>query len=391
MAPQAAATPELVAKARALTAGATTDLDRVRAIGRYAQQVQYISVQTGLGRGGGYRPHAAADVLMKNYGDCKDKANLMKALLSTLGIRAYVVAIYSGDPDYVRAEWPSPQQFNHAIVAVALPTPPPQPASFSHSALGSLLFFDPTDEFTPVGELPRYLQGSPALVVTHDGGLIRMPTSKPEDHARVRRIGGAIGEEGGLSATVQYVTAGEPASIERRVFRSMSQDDYAKRLERELRSQVPGARLALERVGDDQATNRFELSLKVEAAAFAQQVNRLLLVKPPELAHLDLPEVGGDGRAQPVQLEFAEVRDIFDVAVPATMMVDELPEARSGSAAFGNFTVRWQVVEGRVVRSVALRITRATVLAAEAGAVRTFIAAFREAERAPVVLAPRIR
>ncbi len=45
------------------------------------QNIQYISIQTGLGRGGGYRPHASNEVFAKSYGDCKDKANLMRAML----------------------------------------------------------------------------------------------------------------------------------------------------------------------------------------------------------------------------------------------------------------------------------------------------------------------
>ncbi len=118
--PQTAVTPELASQARELTRSATTDEQRVRAIGRYAQGVKYVSIQTGVGRGGGYRPHAAAEVLAKNYGDCKDKANLMRTLLKAVGIESFPVAVFSGDRERVREDWPSPQQFNHVILAVRL-------------------------------------------------------------------------------------------------------------------------------------------------------------------------------------------------------------------------------------------------------------------------------
>ena len=75
-----AAPPPVAAKAREVTQGAASDFDRAAAIARYAQQVQYISIQTGVGRGGGYQPRAASLVLERNYGDCKDKASLMRAL-----------------------------------------------------------------------------------------------------------------------------------------------------------------------------------------------------------------------------------------------------------------------------------------------------------------------
>jgi hypothetical protein len=64
----------IAAKARALTATSATQMDKIRAIGNFTQQVKYVSIQTNLARGGGYRPHAATQVFQKLYGDCKDKA-----------------------------------------------------------------------------------------------------------------------------------------------------------------------------------------------------------------------------------------------------------------------------------------------------------------------------
>jgi len=134
------------------------------AIGRYAQGVKYVSIQTGVGRGGGYRPHAAAEVLAKNYGDCKDKANLMRAMLKMMKIEAYPVIIYSGDPTFVRKEWASPSQFNHCIIAIRVSPETKAATVIEHAKLGRLLIFDPTDGETPIGDLPYYLQGSLALV-----------------------------------------------------------------------------------------------------------------------------------------------------------------------------------------------------------------------------------
>ena len=52
-----------------------------------------------------------------------------------------------------------------------------------HPSLGRLLIFDPTDDNTPVGDLPDHEQGSFALLVAgDDGALLRMP-----GHARPTR------------------------------------------------------------------------------------------------------------------------------------------------------------------------------------------------------------
>ncbi|PYS89927.1 MAG: hypothetical protein DMF64_16155, partial [Acidobacteria bacterium] len=54
--PQAAADETVAAKARELTAGTKTELERIQAIARYVQSLQYISIQIGVGR---FRPHSA--------------------------------------------------------------------------------------------------------------------------------------------------------------------------------------------------------------------------------------------------------------------------------------------------------------------------------------------
>jgi hypothetical protein len=56
----------------------------------------------------------------RDYGDCKDKANLMRALLKAAGVRAFLLTVYATDADDVQAEWPSPQQFNPCILAIQL-------------------------------------------------------------------------------------------------------------------------------------------------------------------------------------------------------------------------------------------------------------------------------
>ena len=99
-------------------------------------------------------------------------------------IDAYPVVIYSGDPNYVRKEWASPGQFNHCIIAVKVSPETVGPTVIDHPKLGRLLIFDATDPFTPVGDLPDYLQGSLALLVAGDnGGLIEMPVTPADFNA----------------------------------------------------------------------------------------------------------------------------------------------------------------------------------------------------------------
>src|SRR5213075_451377 len=148
---------------------------------RFVQSIRYAEIALGVGRGGGYRPHPPSQVLRNSYGDCKDKANLMKALLATIGIPSHLVTLYYGDADYVRESWPSPQQFNHCILAIELLHPMESLSSGASSADGRWLFFDPTDPTTPLGELPASERGSLALMVRPGTvGLTRLPDVSAE-------------------------------------------------------------------------------------------------------------------------------------------------------------------------------------------------------------------
>ncbi|HEX9959474.1 MAG TPA: DUF3857 and transglutaminase domain-containing protein, partial [Pyrinomonadaceae bacterium] len=128
-------------KARELTANAKTEFEKIRAIGTFVQNLQYISIDIGVGRGNGYRPRPSTLVLQRGYGDCKDKANLMRALLKALKIDAHLVAIYSGDATFVRREWASPYQVNHCIIAVKVSNETKAPTIITDPVLGRLMIF----------------------------------------------------------------------------------------------------------------------------------------------------------------------------------------------------------------------------------------------------------
>jgi hypothetical protein len=113
-------TPELTAKATEITKTATDETTRIRAIyGYVSAQFRYIGIDFGIGR---YQPHAAAEVLGNQYGDCKDKHTLLASLLGAVGIKAYPALIstrHAIDPDV-----PSPGQFDHVISVVPQWTEP---------------------------------------------------------------------------------------------------------------------------------------------------------------------------------------------------------------------------------------------------------------------------
>ena len=79
---------------------ATSYTDKVHALYDFVStKFRYVGISLGIGR---YQPHAAADVLSNDFGDCKDKHTLFTALLAAENIKAVPVLINSSakiDPD----------------------------------------------------------------------------------------------------------------------------------------------------------------------------------------------------------------------------------------------------------------------------------------------------
>jgi tetratricopeptide (TPR) repeat protein len=140
--------PPVRAKADEITRGASSELAKVQAIYSYVSHIRYVSLSFGVGR---YQPHSAAEVLTNLYGDCKDKATLLDALLAAEGIQSATALINSQLE--VDREMPTPLQFDHAINVVSLGD--------------RQIWLDATTGVDPFGYLLPQLRAKDALVVLY--------------------------------------------------------------------------------------------------------------------------------------------------------------------------------------------------------------------------------
>ena len=381
----------LAAKAHELTANAKTELEKIQAIGRYAQNVHYISIQSGIGRGGGYRPHAATDVFARNYGDCKDKANLMRAMLRALNIKSYLVSIYSGDPFYVREEWPSPQQFNHCIIAVRVSDDTQAATIIKHPALGRLLIFDPTDDDTPVGDLPDHEQGSLALVVAGEqGALLKMPVTPPEANRLERQAEVTLTADGSITAKITERSIGQAAVLERTRFRKLPRPDYLKMIEGWVTRSATGARVARVEPTDSHGDGQFALNVEFAVPNYAQSMRgKLLVFKPAIVSRRDKLFLTEGKRKHPVVLDSQMYTEVVRVKLPEGFEVDELPDAAKLDAPFGRYAASYEVKDGHLIFTRSFVVQATSVPAEHYDMVRDFYGRIRAAEQAPVVLAKK--
>ncbi len=158
--------PALQAKADAVTAGAKTDVEKVRQLYEYvSQHNHYIGVDFGVGR---YQPHMATEVLANQYGDCKDKHTLLAALLRAEGFQPSAVLIGAGIE--LNEKVPMPGAFNHLITLVNVD--------------GDSVWLDATTEVAPYRVLLPTLRDKQVLVIPAKGGsgvphLAKTPAELP--------------------------------------------------------------------------------------------------------------------------------------------------------------------------------------------------------------------
>ncbi|HEU4478195.1 MAG TPA: DUF3857 domain-containing protein [Pyrinomonadaceae bacterium] len=382
---QAQPDARIIAKANELTANTRTELEKIQAIARYVQSIQYISIQIGVGR---WRPHAASEVLAKSYGDCKDKANLMRALLKVVNIDAYPVLIHSGDPTFVQEVWPSPRQFNHCIIAVKVSDATQAATVLDVASLGRLLIFDPTDDSTPVGDLPNHEQGSLALIAAGDkGALARMPSTSSETNQLDRLAQVQLSADGSIVATLKERARGQSAVAYRREFRGLSKPDYLKRIEGWITAGATSSKVTKIAPEDDLNSGQFALEVDFTAVSYGQSMqNRLLVFKPAIVSRRESLFLTEATRKHPVVLGARAFSETVSVKLPEGFDVDEIPEAIKIEAPFGSYKTTYDVKDRELVFTRTLAQKAGSIPVEQYQIVRSFFERIRAAEQAPVVL-----
>lgn len=386
--PQAAVSDSLAAQATRLTAGLASPLDRARALGAYVQTLNYVAVEMDLARGGGWRPHPAADVLRLGYGDCKDKANLLRALLAAVGVQSWLVPAQLENPTAVEEAWPDLGQFDHCILAIQVPGAEGLPAAFRDPRLGTVLPFDPTDPLTAFGNLSAPLQGSLVMLAAGDrGGLVRLPVLAPAARRCARRVTCQLHADGALAAVVEERSVGAAARPARSLLRRQP-GDFRRGVEAALAEAL--GRTEIERLDshEDRAGDALTIELAFNASGAGRTLPGGLLALRPALFGAETGfEPQDSTRRTPLTIAGVSLAETVLVALPAGFTVDELPAEVREEGGIGSQRATWRVTPAGEVEFIrTLDVAPAVLPASRYEEARDFYGRVRGVERAVVVL-----
>jgi len=377
-------------KIRELAPANATRVETIRALASFARSVNYVAIGLDLGKGGGWYPRSAAEVCETNYGDCKDKSNMLCHMLAEFGIKAHPVIVHSGLRNKVEESWPSGSQFNHCIAAIEVDSEFEGGSVIEHPDLGRLLILDPTDDLTAVGDLHINLQGSKGLLLAgENGGLIELPIVEPDRNLLDRQIEAEILPNGTLLARLNESAIGQEGRPIRGAYRKTEKSsDYEQRLKRRIASSVSSPKVGTPEIVDDLDGDRFELSVEFAAPQYAKTMGGTLMVFKPSIIgrRNGLPFKDQDERTQDLILAADHVHENSKIYLPAGYRVSEYTPEIHIEETFGEYRKTISIQDDTLISHRVLLIRSATLPVDQYDTAKAFFQKISDADQDPVVL-----
>lgn len=318
---------------------------------------RYVALEFGIH---GFKPYRVDRVLSRRFGDCKDKASLIHAMLKVAGVDSRLVLLRMRDLGSIGEEPASLAAFNHAIVYVP---------RFS-------LYLDGTAEFHSARELPSADRVANVLVVEPGGKatFLTTPEATADDNATRLAMDVTLRPDGSADVGGATTVGGQMAPEYRRAYRAVS--SRRSTLERAWAQSFPGLTVRDVSLND---TTRLDEDVKVD---FRMSIPRFAEALPGQLRFLPF----GTGRAY-TQTYAALAERRFDLvmngpwvnrftfryALPAGYSVAELPSPLQEETPFGRVQLTYKQEGQSLVCDGEVALTAARVKAEDYAAFRAFL------------------
>ena len=311
--------------------------------GFVVSQVRYVGLEFGIH---GFQPYRVDRILARRFGDCKDKASLMYAMLKVAGVDSRLVLLRTRDRGVLSAEVASLAAFNHAILYV------PKLDQF----------LDGTAEFHGSRELPSGDRVANVLVVEPEAPSRFFTTleARPEDNTTTVTMDVTLHPDGSANARGTLLAVGQGAPEVRRTYETVATRQAT--FEQQWAQSYPGVKASEVTVSDPKA---------LEAPAtlgFAMTVPRYAEAQPGTLRFYPFGASRTFTQAMAPLAErhfdavFSEVfenRLTHTYALPPGFGIAELPPEVVESSPFGTLRITTRrlgeklVVEGLMTLAVA--------------------------------------
>ncbi len=368
------------AKVAELTKDCKTRLEKVRAIyGFVVTDIQYQAWEFGVH---GYKPYTATSIFNRRFGDCKDKAILIRTMLDLVGIEAFPVLIdasqFRSEEDMTLAQI---GKFNHCIAYVP-----------DADGKGAGMFLDGTAQYNSLHNVPAMDRGARVVIFRPTGAeVVQIPWNTPDEWKFGQEYEVSLQPSGAAEVDLRALFTGDFSVMARSMFsvegkrdlvlqqllgpafgkHAIETMDFPDLKDISSPEVTLGMRLRLERLGQVEG-NRMTVPMKFIQFGFLPFFARLSALEKRE--H-DLVLMN------PFSLTVRAV-----VKVPEGWRIASLPDARDLRTPFARFTVTAKEEGGSVAFERTLSVTANRVPRDEYPAFRDMVAKANNALTEKIVL-----
>jgi transglutaminase-like putative cysteine protease len=383
--------PELSAKVKAVTAGCADDFARIRALGHYVQDLRYVAINRNLALGHGYRPRAASEVLHMGYGDCKDKATLLRALLREIGVKSSIVLVWVANGARIDEAVASPAWFNHAILAIELPTVPDEWRSATVTAGGrNFLIFDPTNRTTLVGDIGESIQDTRAFLCLDGGGeMITLPARDGESgFALHRRIRVQVNPSGAALCTGSIQASGQIAAAARSFTEASGTDlDLEKLVSYQMSEGFRQATITEKKFQDDPVSGVAQLDFSCSLPSYGQPIpGGRVVVKFDLFSHHQTPVFPEHERRNAIRLFPLVIHDEVTLSLDPGIELQDVPKPASIQSPYGKYSLQVVRQDNGLVVTRHYELMRTVVPVEEFARLKQFLNSVGKADRSAAIL-----
>ena len=284
---------------------------------KVSDDVRYVGLEFG---DSDLEPHAAASVWEQQYGDCKDKASLLCAMLVRKGITAHMALLNTRHLGRIERRSPDYRDFDHVIVRAELPD--------------GAVFCDPTISGAPPGTLPPDDSDRDLLLVKEPEQWVHTP---PQEPGRVAvNFNAKFAATGELSGWVTLEAEGYFGTAYGDLEAKGTRQQLLQRLSKRVDSLYPGARVVDVKTVPRDRNGTY----RVEAYFVVPPSGALTLAYPFDATYL--PETGdGEVRETDLYLWRNQLETSSVIALP-TGYHAVLPQPLKVSSPFCEIDARWE-------------------------------------------------
>jgi len=266
--PQFEADDAIRAKVAEITAGLTSEEDKIAAVVHWvADNIRYYGTKRGPSEG--YTLHRSIETFRDRGGVCKDKAGMAVTMLRVLGPEVYPALTMAGS----EVEDIPADQFNHTITVMRNPD-------------GSFRILDPTwvplnrDLWSTLEQLQGLVYGTP-----EGQDLTLSPYYEPESNMRSVHSAAKLADDGSLTTRITFNLDGADCNRFRRTIHGYALPEQRGALEDGLNI-APNARLETVQFTDPFDYSRdAQIDLTVSAERYAAGGNGVHLFRLPLMSH----------------------------------------------------------------------------------------------------------